>query len=579
MHIIPHCDIQANGGYMKRRKIVVIGGSAAGAKAAAKARRHDMAAEITVVQKSADLSMATCGYPYYVGGTFDNRDMLVAAPNGVVRDPHFFNKVKDIRALIKTEVVDIDRAGKKVHCRESGGDSTFTLEYDKLILATGASPVIPEIPGIELGGVTTLLTLQDCDVLRNFRDTRKDGHCVIIGGGLIGLEASEALKTSGIDTTLIEMGSQLLPFLDEQLAMLVENHVRGKGVHVKTNTQVVELLGEAGVLSGVKLDNGTLMYCDTVVLATGVKPNSGLGADAGLEIGSLGGIITDESMRTSDPDIFAAGDCVEVKHILTGQNVHAPMGDLANLQGRVAGENAVGGSATFAGTVGTGMCKVFDFAAGSTGLTEREAETFFPGETISVINSSPDKPGFMGPGLLISKIVIKRDSQQILGYQSVGTGDVSRQLATGCMAVQGKMNLTQLTCADMPYAPPFSTAIDHFVASAHIVENKLKGRLKTISAEEVYTRGESGDNPVLIDTRGMDEYEQMRLGRGEILLPLGALREKTDLLPQDKQTEIVCFCKISLRGYEAALILENLGYTRVRVMEGGIMAWPYRREK
>ncbi len=565
---------------MELKKLVVIGGSAAGAKAAAKARRLDQKAEITLIQRDSDLSMASCGYPYYVGGVFDDRNMLLATPTGVVRDPGFFLKTKNIRALTETEVVAIDRAKKTVSYIDLKTQAQNTIDYDKLILCTGASAALPPVPGIDLNGVTTLLSMADTDFLRTVRDEKKGTRAVVMGGGLIGVEACEALKASALSVTLVEMAPDILTFLDPQLAGLTANHIKSKGVEVITGTGIKAFLGEAGRLVGVKLQDDTIIYCETAVVATGVRPNVKLARDAGLQIGELGGIVVDDHMATSDPDIYAAGDCVEIKHLITGKNVLAPMGDLANLQGRVAGENAVcGNSIVFPGTIHTSICKVFDFAAGSTGLTERSAQQNKINNIETVVNASPDKPGFMGAGLLISKILVEKTTQRILGYQCVGNGDVSRQMATAAMAIQGEMTLDRLVCADLPYAPPFSLAIDHFIASAHIVENKLKGRLKTISAREVYEKVKNGETPFFIDGRGPDEYETLRMGIGEKYIPLGALRGRLDELPMDKDAEIICFCKVSLRGYETALVLEENGWTNVRVMEGGIVAWPYKREK
>jgi NADPH-dependent 2,4-dienoyl-CoA reductase/sulfur reductase-like enzyme/rhodanese-related sulfurtransferase len=566
---------------METKKLVVVGGSAAGAKAAAKARRLDQKAEITLIQREPDLSMASCGYPYYVGGVFNDRNMLLATPTGVVRDPAFFLKTKNIKALTETEAVAIDRKKKTVTYTELKTGKQNAIDYDKLILCTGAGAALPPIPGIELDGVTTLLSMADTDYLRKVRDEKKITRAVVMGGGLIGVEACEALKESGISVTLVEMASDILTFLDPQLAKLTANHIKSKGVEVITGTGIKAFLGEAGKLIGVKLQDDTIIYCETAVAATGVRPNVQLAREAGLKVGELGGILVDEHMVTSDPDIYAAGDCVEIKHLITGKNVLAPMGDLANLQGRVAGENAMcGNSIVFPGTIHTSICKAFDFAAGSTGLTEKSARENAIDNIETVINASPDKPGFMGAGLLVSKIMVDKSSKRILGYQCVGNGDVSRQLATAAMAIQGEMTLDRLVCADLPYAPPFSLAIDHFIASAHIVENKLKGRLKTILAEEVYQKVKSGGRqPLLLDGRGPDEYEVLRLGIGEKYIPVGALRVRLDELPADKDAEIICFCKISMRGYETALILEDNGWTNVKVMEGGIVAWPYEREK
>jgi len=315
-------------------------------------------------------------------------------------------------------------------------------------------------------------------------------------------------------------------------------------------------------------------------VAIGVKPNTALAEKAGLAIGQLGGIAVDEYMQTSDPNIYAVGDCIETVNRITGKKVLAPYGDLANLQGRVAGENAASGNCvTFPGTIQTGICKVFDYAAGSTGLSETAARSQGFDDIITVINASPDKPGFMDGLLLVTKLVADKSSGRILGAQCVGPGNVSKQIAQWAMAIQGRLTVEDIINADLPYAPPFSLAIDHFIATAHIMQNKMKDRLKGISCREVREKVLGGEKPFLIDTRGPDEFEEMRLGIGETLIPLGALRKRFKELPEDKNKEIICFCKISLRGYEAALAIEGNGWKNVRVMEGGIMAWPYPREK
>jgi len=261
--------------------------------------------------------------------------------------------------------------------------------------------------------------------------------------------------------------------------------------------------------------------------------------------------------------------------------VLAPYGDLANLQGRIAGENAASDSVvSFPGTFQTGICKIFDFAAGSTGLSESAARRLGYDDLITVINASPDKPGFMQGLLLVTKLVAERTTGRILGAQCVGPGNVSKQIAQWAMALQGNLTVEDLVNADLPYAPPFSLAIDHFIATAHIMQNKIKGRFSGISPMEVMRRVKSeGSDTLFLDVRDPDEYDEMRLGIGEILVPLGALRKRLGELPADRQREIVCYCKISLRGYEAALVLMANGWKNVKVMEGGIMAWPYAREK
>lgn len=562
------------------KRIVVIGGSAAGPKAAARARRLDEEAHITIVQKDSDLSMASCGYPYYVGGVFDDRRMLLSTPAGVVRDPNFFMNAKNIVAKTETEAVAIDRTRKTVTCRNRKTGETESLEYDKLILATGATARRPTIPGVDLEGITTLQSMQDADYLRRIRDEKKIKRAVVIGGGLIGVETCEAMELAGMKITIIELLPQLLTFLDSEMAKLVETHVKSRNAHVITDSGVAAFLGENGRLTGVKPQNGTELPCELAVLAIGVTPNTKLAREAGLQIGETGGILVDSFMQTSDPDIYAIGDCVEALNLITGKKVLAPLGDLANLQGRVAGENAIlGNSVTFPGTIQTGICKVFDYAAGSTGLSERTALQSGFTDIETVINASPDKPGFMKAKMLITKLVVEKTSGRILGAQCVGPGDVSKQLAQWAMAIKGRLTVEDMVNADLPYAPPFSLAIDHAIATAHIMENKLKGRMKGIAAADVKKKIDNKERVFLLDTRGPDEYEQMRLGVGETLIPIGALRKRLNELPDDKDTEIVCFCKISLRGYEAARLLEGRGWKNVKVMEGGLMAWPFQREK
>jgi len=563
-----------------RKRIVVIGGSAAGPKAAAKARRMDYHANIVILQKDGDLSMASCGYPYYVGGYFDDRNMLLCTSTGVTRDPLFYFNAKEIEARTNTEVMAIDRKNKTVSCTNLLTGETESLAYDKLIIATGSVPRMPPVPGTDLEGVTTLQSMKDADFLRMVRDEGKIKKAVVIGGGLIGIETCEALQLAGIDITVVELLPQLLTFLDWDLAKLVENHVKSKSANVITDNGIVEFLGKDGKLTGVKLRNGAELACDLAVVAIGVIPNVRLAKDSGLKIGETGGIDVDEYMQTSDKDIYAVGDCVESFNRLTKKKVLAPYGDLANLQGRVAGENAAAGnSVVFPGTIQTGICKVFDFTAGSTGLSETVAERLGYKDIMTVLNASPDKPGFMEGMLLVTKMVADRKTGKILGAQCVGPGNVSKQIAQWAMAIQGGLCVEDIVNSDLPYAPPFSLAIDHFIATAHIMQNKMKGRMKGISIVEVKKKLENHETPFLLDLREPDEYEEMRLGIGESIIPLGALRNRLKELPEDKDREVICFCKISLRGYEGAIVLEANGWTDVKVMEGGIMAWPYARDK
>jgi NADPH-dependent 2,4-dienoyl-CoA reductase/sulfur reductase-like enzyme/rhodanese-related sulfurtransferase len=560
-------------------RIVVIGGSAAGPKAAAKARRMDENADITLIQKEAALSMASCGYPYYVGGTFDDRKLLICTPAGIVRDPDFFAKAKCIKALIKTEALQIDRTARAVTCKHLPTDEKFTIPYDKLVIATGAIPLCPGVPGVDLEGIMSLHTLEEADVLRAVRDQGQTKKAVVVGGGLIGFEVCEALRLAGIEITVIEKMPNILPFLDPELAKLVENHIRLNGADIITGNGVAAFLGEDSRLTGVKLDNGTELPCELAVVAVGVRPNVSLAQLAGLKIGAQGGIEVNELMQTSDPDIYAAGDCVECTSLITGQKVRAPYGDLANLQGRVIGQNLIReGSARFPGITQTGICKIFDYTVGFTGLTEGRARELGMDVVTSTV-AGLDIPVFMQGKLLVSKMVAERETGRVVGFQCIGPGDVSKRVATVAMAMRGKLTIEDLTNADLPYAPPYSLALDHVIVSAHVLENKLLGRMRGISVTEVKQRVDAGADCFILDTRSPQEFEETRLGIGETLIPLGALRGRLNELPEDKDHEIVLYCKISLRGYEAAVILQANGWRNVKVMEGGIMAWPYPREK
>jgi len=559
---------------MANSRIVVIGGSAAGPKAAAKARRLDQNAEITIIQKEPEFSMASCGYPYYVGGFFDDRRQLICTPTGVVRDPKFFLNAKAITALPRTEAIAIDRDAHTVACRKLDTGKTETIPYDKLIIAIGASPFVPPVPGIDLDGITTLQTMRDADFLRQVRDEGKVKNAVVVGGGLIGIETCEALHLAGIQVTVVEMLPQILLFLDWQMARLVENHIKSKGAQVITDNAVVEFVGENGKLKAVKLQDGTELPTELAVVAVGVRPNTKVAADAGLEVRR--GIVVNEYMQTSDPDIYAVGDCIEVKHLLSGESVHAPFGDLANLEGRVAGQNVVAGNkAKFPGTIQTGVCKVFDYTVGSTGLSETAAAKLGYEGIVAAMATGLDKPPFMGGKPLVMKMVADSATGRLLGFQAIGLGDASKRVALAAMAIHGQLTVGDLVNADLPYAPPFSPAIDPLIMMAHVLENKMLGRMVGISAVEVREKLDAGEDIFLLDARGPDEYEEMRLDVGEALIPLGALRKKLSELPQDKGKQIICYCKISLRGYEAAKVLEANGWTNVKVMEGGILAWPY----
>ena len=560
---------------MKKKRIIVIGGSAAGPKAASRARRLDENAEITIIQKAPDLSMASCGYPYYVAGVFDDRNQLLATPAGLVRDANFFWDAKRIKALVNTEVTKIDRDNKNVEYKNLLTGETASMPYDKLVIATGATPFKPPVPGIDLKGVTTLQSMADSDFLRRIGDEGEVKNAVVIGGGLIGIETCEALVLSDIEVTLVELLPQLLPFLDKDMSLNVKKYLKTKA-NVSLENGVSEFIGENGKLKAVKLQDGTIIPCEIAVVATGVRPNINLAKEAGLKIGECRAIEVNSYMQTSDPDIYAIGDCIEIPHLISGKKVHAPLGDLANLQGRVAGDNVIKGNVSqFPGTIQSGICKVFDYGVGAAGLSQQGAVRHGFENIETVINVSPDKPGFMGANILITKLVVDKNTNRILGAQVLGPGDVSKQVTTWAMAIQAKMTVEDMLNLDLPYAPPYSLAIDHSIATAHIMQNKLDGLFVGITPTELKEKLERKDPMFLMDLRNPGEFEVMKIGIGEKLIPQWEFRDRWDELPKDKNAEIIAWCKISLRGYEAVRALMQYGYKNVKLLEGGVLGWPW----
>ena len=554
--------------YVKMR-IVIIGANAAGAKAASKAKRINPNAEVTLIDRGNFISYGACGIPYYVSDTVTDVMELMSTQVGVVRDGHFFKKVKGVTVKINTEVTRIDRESKIVHLLETTSSSKSYLEYDRLILATGSLPIVPEINKVDLPNILTVKSIEDAELLKN--SAVSGATACIVGGGLIGLETAEALKLKGMRVTIIEMRDQLLPgILDQEMAFLVEKEVRQQGITVMTGCMVTGFGGKTAVEKVIMGEHD--IPADLVVLAPGVIPNVGLARAAGLNIGRTGAIAVDTKLRTSDPDIYACGDCCETTHLITGKKVHIPLGSTANKQGRVVGINAAGGDATFPGVIGTSILKVFNINAGKTGLTETEARA--NGYDIeTVISPAHDKAHFFpGAKPIVLKLTADRKTGRLLGLQAVGEGAVDKRLDATATAITFKATAEQLSQVDLAYAPPYSAAMDNLIVAADIMKNKLAGNARGISPHAVKRKFDEEDDFILLDVRSPAEHGEVGI-EGAKLIPLGMLREKLDELPKNK--EIITFCKISLRGYEAQKILDAAGFENTKFMDGGILAWPY----
>ncbi len=553
------------------KQVVIIGGVAAGPKVASRIIRLAPDAEVTIVEKGKLLSYAGCGLPYYVSGVVKEQAELMSTPVGVVRDPVFFRQVKNVHVMNQTEAVQVDRAGKRVEVRDASGGRSW-LPYDKLVFATGATPVVPPIPNVHLENILTLHGVHDAEQIKTLLSEHKARDVVVVGGGLIGVEATEALVQCGCRVTIVEMLPQILGMLDSEIARLVEQHMESHGVKVLTGTKVQAFEGQ-GRVQAVVTDRGKLP-AEMVIAAVGVRPAVGLARAAGLEIGTTGAIQVDPRMRTSDPDIYASGDCVECVDLLTGKPCYVPLGSTANKQGRVAANNICGLDDTFPGVLGSTVCKVFDYCVARTGLTETAA-TQQGYDPVVALAPAADRAHYMPTAKpLLLKIVVDRNSRRLLGVQATGPGAGDKRIDVAAMAITAGMTVDQLAQVDLCYAPPYASAMDNLITAANVARNKLDGLMTGVSARDVNRLLQDGADFVLLDVRSPAEYGQVRLPHST-LIPLGKLRSRLDELPRDKP--IVAFCQISLRGYEASLILKAAGFKDVRVLDGGVAMWPFEK--
>jgi NADPH-dependent 2,4-dienoyl-CoA reductase/sulfur reductase-like enzyme/rhodanese-related sulfurtransferase len=556
-------------------KVIIVGGVAAGPKAAAKIVRMKPDTDVTIIEKGLFLSYAGCGLPYYVSGEIKEQKELMETPAGVVRDAAFFLHVKNLKVQNQTEALEIDRKGKRVRVKALATGEESWLPYDKLVLATGATPVIPPIPGVDKKNVFTLHGVHDAEGIKTILAKRKAKDVVIIGGGLIGVEATEALATHGCRVTIVEMLPQILNLLDWEVARLVENYLETNGVRVMTNTKAIALESRSDtddIATHVRTDKGDLPT-DMVILAIGVRPNTSLAQKAELAIGEkTGAIQVDGHMCTSDPDIYAAGDCVECMDRLTGRPCYVPLGSTANKQGRVVAVNICGGYELFPGVVGSSICKVFDYCVARTGLTERAAISLGY-EVITAMAPGADKAHYMPKSkTLLMKIIADKKTERLLGVQVTGPGEGAKRIDVAATAITAGMTLDQLANLDLSYAPPYSSAMDNLITAANVARNKRDGFMIGISAESVQRKMQNGEDFVLLDVRSPHEYGQVNLPKST-LIPLGVLRKRLSEIPRNK--EVITYCAISLRGYEASLILRAAGFTDVKVLDGGIAMWPY----
>lgn len=539
-------------------KVVIIGGVAGGASAAARLRRLNEQAKIIVVERGPYVSFANCGLPYYIGGEIRDRSALT------LQTPQSFLTRFNIDVRVRCEAVKIDPAAKTVTLRdlESGGE---TLEsYDKLILSPGASPVRPPIPGAELEGVFTLRNIPDTDAIRAYMESRAAKSALIVGGGYIGLEMAENLMRAGLSVTVAEMADHLIAPFDADMAADVQQYVRQKGVRLLLNSGVsaIEKQPDGRLAARVGAQKVT---ADLILLSVGVRPESALADAAGLQLNERGQIVVDEAMHTSEADIYAVGDAVTVKNFYTGQETFVPLAGPANRQGRIAADNICGISSAYHGTQGTAIMRFFDLTAASVGLNEKAAAAAGIAYDKTYTYPSSHATYYPGSTNMSIKVLWEKESGRLLGAQIVGFDGVDKRMDVLSAAMRFGAGITDLTELELSYAPPFSSAKDPVNYLGFIGENVRAGRLQQFYWHDVDALPRDG-SVTLLDVRTKTEAAADAID-GFMNIPLDALREHLDALPKDKPVYVHCFS--GQRSYIACCILQGNGYTCYN-LAGGI---------
>lgn len=543
------------------QKIVIIGGVAGGATAAARVRRLDEFAEIVLFERGEHISFANCGLPYYIGAVIKKRNDLF------LTTPKEFGKRYNIDIHVNAEVQSIDRERRLVAVKDLITGKTYEENYDKLILAPGAEPLRPPIPGANLENVFTLRNIADTDRIKAYVDTVKPGSALIVGGGYIGIEMAENLHHRGLKTSVVEMLDQVLPPLDPEMAALVQSHLVSKGVACELGRMVTGFSPNGRGLV-VSTDNGNQLGCDIVILSVGVRPESRIAREAGLEIGERGGILVDASMQTSDPHIYAVGDAVEVRNFVTGKRVMSALAGPANKQGRIAADNVVGRKSFFRGTLGTTVIKVFDLTAASTGASEKVLLDEKIPYQVSYTHSGSHAEYYPGAQMLSIKLLFSPESGKVLGAQIVGMDGVDKRIDVLATAIMGSMTVYDLEELELAYAPPYSSAKDPVNMAGFVAANILKGDMAVVHWHEMGKLNK--DQEAIVDLRTPMELKMTGSIDGAIPIPIDELRER--LVELDKDKKYVPYCAVGMRAYLGHRILAQHGFDS-RNLSGGYVTY------
>jgi len=540
-------------------RYIVVGGVAGGMSAAARLRRIAEDAEIIVFERGEYISYANCGLPYYIG------DVIKERSNLLVQTVEGFRKRFNVDVRVKSEVIGIDRKNKEVIVRDLSTGKEYRERYDKLILSPGATPVKPPIPGIDLENIFTLRDVADTDRIRNFVDTKKPRRALIVGAGFIGLEMAENLHNRGILVTIVEALEQMMGVLDYDMATLIHQHLKTKNVefYLKDGVSSFESAGDGKI--AVNLSSGRKIVVDMVILSIGVRPESKLAKEAGLELGERGHIVVNEYLQTSDPDIYAIGDVIEVYNPIIGKKVPLPLAWPANLQGRIVADNVVFGNVRkYKGTIGVAIAKVFDITVAVAGATEKMLKREgIPFKSI-IIHPSHHAGYYPGALPMSLKLTFSPTDGKILGAQIIGYDGVDKRIDVLATAMNAGMTVYDLTELDHAYAPPYSSAKDPVNMAGYVAENVLKGLVKVISVEEFLSLDR--ESIFILDVRTKDEYDLGHI-EGAVNIPVDEIRQNLGKIPKDKK--IIVYCSVGLRAYVACRVLYQNGFNEVYNLSGG----------
>ena len=541
------------------KRIVIIGGVAGGASAAARARRLSEDAQITLIERGDHISFANCGLPYHIGEAIPDREKLL------VQTPEMMKKRFRIDVRVRCEATGIDRQAKTVTVRNLNDDSEETLPYDALILSPGARPKRPPIPGIDLPGVMTLRNIADMDAIKQAVDDGGVSRAVVVGGGYIGLEMVEALRHRDVPTTLVELEDQVFILADREMVAPVHQQLQLHCVDLRLKTGVAAIEKSGDGLT-VVLTDGARVAAGLVVMSIGVEPEAWLAREAGLEVGETGGILVDSHQQTSDPNIFAVGDASEVTHFVSGQKALVPLAGPANRQGRIAADNIFGRDSTYTASQGTAICKVFDLAVGLTGLSETALKRM--GMEYEAVHIHPMSHAGYYPGAkpLSLKLLFSPKDGKILGAQAVGAEGVDKRIDLIAVAMRAGLTVEALSELELSYAPPYGSAKDPVNYAGFAAQNILEGDVDVCHADEIT---DPAEDQFVLDVRMPAEVEAGIIPEATVI-PLDELRERLDELPRDR--EILVYCQVGLRGYLASRILMQNGF-RCRNLSGGYKTW------